>query len=67
MQVDQLRKQLTTMKIHIDQLEDWLKQATDMVYEIEEKIMDIEDQRLYSKKNNYAGAEFLTEAVLGIY
>jgi hypothetical protein len=35
MNMNEIRKNLTTMKLHIDRLEDWLKQATDMVYEIE--------------------------------
>jgi hypothetical protein len=38
------------LKLHIDQLDEWMRQATDMVYAIEEKIMDIEDAELENKK-----------------
>src|SRR5215510_2677665 len=54
MTLNEIRDQLNHLKIHIDQLENWIRQATDMVYVIENHIMDLEDkeieQRFYSKK-----------------
>lgn len=53
MTTNEIRSHLDTLKMHIDQLESWMRQATDMVYMIEEKLMDIEDEeieRMFSKK-----------------
>lgn len=64
MNMQEIKSYITTMKLHIDQIENWMVQASQMVYDLEEKIMDIEDAEFKSKnyicKNNF---DFLTMSV----
>jgi len=62
----QIRKQLDTIKIHIDELDRWIRNATDMIYEVEEKIFDIEDgyNKEYTLNNSMKSLE---EAASGIH
>ena len=46
MKTQEIRKQLLTLKIHTDQIERWLSQTKDMIYRIEENLMDVEDEHL---------------------
>jgi hypothetical protein len=46
MKTNEIRKQLDMLKIHVDQLENWLKQTMDTIYDLESKILDIEDVAL---------------------
>lgn len=41
----EIKKYITTMKLHIDQIDRWMTQANQMVYELEDKVMDMEDQK----------------------
>jgi ribosome maturation protein Sdo1 len=41
---------LNELKIHIDQVDNWARQATNIIYFIEEKLMDIEDKNISCKK-----------------
>lgn len=59
MQIEQVRKYLTTLKLHIDTVDSWVMQASNIIYEIEEKLMDAEDKD-YSKK-------YLERDTIGIF
>lgn len=61
MQITQIRNQLSTLKIHIDLMYDWAKQAMDLVYEIENVIFEEEDKQFY-KKYKLPNMEFFKEA-----
>ena len=41
-----IKHDLELMKIHLDRLSDWCMQASDMIYRIENKIMDAEDTEI---------------------
>jgi len=41
-----LRNKMASIKVHIDQLENWCHQANKLIYELEEKMFDHEDQEL---------------------
>ncbi len=41
-----IRKQIQELKIHIDRVEEWAIQANNMVYSIEEKLMDMDDRKI---------------------
>jgi hypothetical protein len=49
MNIDEIRRSLTTLKIHVDTLDTWVMQVSNTIYDIEEKLMDAEDKD-YSKK-----------------
>lgn len=40
------RKELATLKMHVVHLDEWLRQANNMIYELEEKVLDSEDLEL---------------------
>lgn len=61
MNIREVRGQLDTLKIHVDQLENWIRQTNDMIYAVEEKIFDYEDN-IYLH-NTF---EILEEAASGI-
>jgi hypothetical protein len=48
-----VRSRLNNLKTHLDQVERWVAQATNLIYEVEEKLFDIEDN---GYKNRYEGA-----------
>jgi hypothetical protein len=43
MPIDDIKKYLATLKSHVDTMDYFSRQVTNMIYAIEEKIMDIED------------------------
>lgn len=49
MQIEEMRVQLNTLKLYMNRMEDWVRQAGNMVYEIEERLMDLEDAEFYKK------------------
>ena len=57
----QIRSHLTTLKIHIDQIDDWVRQATDLVYAIEEGLLDSEDRELYKIYEKRSTIDFFKE------
>lgn len=62
MRIEEIRGLLTNLKIHIDQVESWMLQAIEMVYQIEETLFDIEDKE-YSKKYEMTDSiEFFKDA-----
>ena len=63
----EIRKHLTTLKIHIDQIESWTMQATDLVYQIEEQLMDMEDKEYCQKYEMAVNISFLKEAAPKMY
>jgi hypothetical protein len=59
----EIRNQLNNLKIHLDRVDDWLRQITFMVYQIEESINQIEDRSDPCKKYMDQGmVEFLRSA-----
>ncbi len=58
MPIDEIKSLMTTLKIHIDQIEIWTRQATDLVYLIEDNI-----SKKYEAEDNI---EFLKLAATGI-
>lgn len=67
MRIEEIRKHLTTLKIHIDQIENWTMQATDLVYQIEEKLSDIEEKEYCQKYEMKGILGFLKGAATGMY
>lgn len=67
MKINEIRKQLTSMKIHIDQIDVWVKQASDMIYEIEESLFDLEDKQDCQKYEEEVSIDFFKVAASGIY
>lgn len=43
MVMQEIRNQLDMLKIHIDELEKWIKNANDMIFDVESNLFDIED------------------------
>ena len=71
MSVLEIKKQLVTMKIHLDQLDNWTHQISNMIYEVEEKLMDIESVKIdeslfYKKYSTDVNMEFFKDAASGI-
>lgn len=56
MSIIEIRKKLTTMKIHLDRMDNWNRQACNMIYQIEEEIFDLEDQ-IYQHEENAIGGK----------
>lgn len=44
-----IRQELNTLKIHIDQLDIWSRQAMDMLYQLEEKLIDKQEDEWFEK------------------
>jgi proteasome assembly chaperone (PAC2) family protein len=53
-ELHQVKKQIQTLKIHVDMLEEWAKQATNMIYQLEEDLAEQEEKEWFEKyiKNN---------------
>jgi hypothetical protein len=66
MEIDEISKHLILLKIHIDQIDEWVRQAADMVYAIEENIFDIKDKEYSQKYQTPDRVEFLKGAATGI-
>ena len=62
MKVGEIRKYLTDLKIHVDQIENWTMQATDLIYQIEEQLFDIEDKEYCQKYGTEYSIEIFKEA-----
>lgn len=45
MQLDEIRTNLTTLKMYMNKLDAWVSQASSMIHEIEERIMDLEHKK----------------------
>lgn len=43
MKTDELRNQISTLRIHLDHMYDWWKQASSMIDNLDEALFDIED------------------------
>lgn len=43
MNTRQVRSQLNDLKLHLGNIEEWVRQANDMIYQIEEMTFDYED------------------------
>lgn len=67
MRIEVIRKHLTNLKIHIDQIENWLVQANDLVYQIEHKLFNIADKEYSQKYEMGDTMEFLKEAASVTY
>ncbi len=52
MKIEQIRTQLTTLKLYMRKMEDWASQANQLIYETEERLMDLEDELHYKKYND---------------
>jgi hypothetical protein len=59
MNVKEMSRLLHNLKIHLDQTETWVSQGMQMIYELEEKIMDIEE---YGLSRVYEDGELFEEA-----
>lgn len=51
MKIDQIRTNLTTLRLYVEKMEAWANQANIMIHEMEEKLMDLEDEMHYQKYN----------------
>lgn len=49
MHTHKIRKDLEQLKIHLDAIDDWVQQAMNMVYEIEDKLIQDNDPELLDK------------------
>jgi len=49
MNVAKVKKDLQTLKIHLDEMERWVSQTSNMIYEIEENILDMEERQWFEK------------------
>lgn len=74
MKIDQMRTHLTTLKLYLKKMEAWAIQANELIYEVEERLMDLEDELHYQKyetmnnikKLNGAATQTFGPARLGI-
>jgi hypothetical protein len=48
-----LKRKISLLKIHVDQLEDWCMQCMNLIYEIEEKILDQEETHIDELFSNW--------------
>ena len=67
MNIKDIDKNLTTLKIHLDQLDEWISQASDMIYAIDEVLFAIKDKEYFQKYELINNMEFLKKAAPGIY
>jgi len=70
--MDEIRNYLTNLKIHIDHMDKWLRQATDMVYAIENSLMNIKDAEMnkclpYKKYRDNDSIEYFKIAASRMY
>jgi septal ring factor EnvC (AmiA/AmiB activator) len=49
MTLDEVRTQIVTLKLYLSRIDDWATQASNMIHDIENKIIDIEEQHSYQK------------------
>ncbi len=49
MQIDEMRTHLTTLKLYMKKMEEFVSQAGTMIYEVEERLMDLEDDLYFQK------------------
>lgn len=61
MNTTKIKKDLEHLKIHIDSLENWISYANDIIYQIENKLMDIEDMQTFSKMENVHELEYFAQ------
>jgi hypothetical protein len=61
MNVDEMKVYMRTIKSHVDSLNYFSRQVTNMIYEIEEKLMDVEDGICEFKENDINGRIQLLE------
>ncbi len=68
MKVEDMKAYMKTIKDHVDHLNYFSRQVTNMIYEIEEKLMDIEDGICEFKENSLsARLNFLEVAATRMY
>lgn len=46
-----IRSKLNELKVHLDNIDDWVRQANEMIYRIEEMTFDYEDSRINTLQN----------------
>ena len=63
MRTQDIRKQLMNMKMHLDEMDLWTRQAMNMIHQIEDNLFDVDDKK-YEMNDSI---EFLKEAASGIY
>jgi hypothetical protein len=52
MQIEEMKTQINTLKLYMKHMEEFSSQAGTMIYEIEEKLMDFEDELFCQKYNS---------------
>lgn len=50
-----IRSQMAILKIHLDHLDEWCHQAQNMLYELEEHILNEEDMEFREKEKKWIG------------
>lgn len=63
MKIDQMRTHLTTLKLYLKKMEAWATQANELIYEVEERLMDLEDELHYQKYSAATSIQNLKAAV----
>jgi len=43
------KRELQTIKIHLDMLDEWIHQTRNMIYNVEEQLLDFEEEKLSMK------------------
>lgn len=65
MNLKEIKSYITTMKLHLDQIDRWMVQANQMVHDLEDNIMDIEDNKFkdqsFTYKNNFDSLKMSVE------
>jgi len=61
-QIDEMRTQLTTLKLYMKKMEEFVSQAGTMIYEVEERLMDLEDELYFQKYESKNSIKKLNEA-----
>ena len=44
MQIEETRMHLATLKLYMNKMEAWARQANQMIYEVEKSLLDLEDE-----------------------
>jgi uncharacterized protein (DUF342 family) len=53
MDTQEITKKIRTLKMHIDEMEDWMKQATEMLYDLEDKVLDMQERMIETSFSNH--------------
>ncbi|MEN6512248.1 MAG: hypothetical protein ABFD00_10530 [Chloroherpetonaceae bacterium] len=67
MKIEEINTHLTTLKLYMNKLESWIKQANQLIYEVEERLMDIEDEIMFNKYYNKSKVNNLKDAATEMF